>query len=155
MRTLPALALTAALAAPLSAQAFSESFSYPDGNTVPGWTQNRGTFALTNGRLAATSGGVWAYITKDGIQSTDCVLDGTFFFNANSTVQFAGLASRHTGTAGDDGMLMTKIQNNGGTADLDRAQAGQRPVIEGREADPIECCEPLNECGERFDGCRR
>ncbi len=126
MRTLHAITLSA-LIAPLSAQAFSESFSYPDGPTVPGWTQNRGTFAISNGRLAATSGSTWAYITKDGIQSTNCVLDGTFFFNANSGVQFAGLASRHTGTANDDGLLMTKIQNNGGAADLDRCFAYERP----------------------------
>ncbi len=126
MRTLSAIVLSATLSASLSAQAYSDSFSYPDGPTVPGWTQNRGTFVLTNGRLAATSGSTWAYITKDGIQSTNCVLDGTFYYSPNSTVQFAGLTSRHTGTNQDSGLLMTKIQNNGGVGDLDIAYSYER-----------------------------
>ncbi|MBK8976714.1 MAG: hypothetical protein IPM29_12415 [Planctomycetes bacterium] len=127
MRTLSLLAASV-LVAPLCGQVFTDDFnSYPNGPLLAGsgWTPQTGTFQVQSGRLSATSGGVWAYITKDGFTPTDCVLDGTFYYSTASAVQFAGLTARFTSATA--GLLMTKIQNNGGTADFDRCFAYNRP----------------------------
>jgi hypothetical protein len=125
LRSLTLLSLSL-LALPIHAQTYSDDFSgYPNGPLMPGsgWTAQSGAFQVQNGRLSATSGSTWAYITKDGYQPTDCVLDGTFYFNAASGVQFAGLTARYT----PSGLVMTKIQNNGGTPDFDRCFAYNQP----------------------------
>lgn len=133
MRSLT-LASLAFLPAVLPAQAFLDSFNYPNGNTIPGWTQQNGTWQVQNGRISATSGSTWAYITADGISATRSVIDGEFFF-VGSGIQFAGLTSRHPGTPGDTNLLMVKIQNNGGAADFDRVFSYERGVSGNTFAD--------------------
>jgi hypothetical protein len=126
------------LSATLSAQAFIDTFSYPNGNLIPGWTQQRGTWQVQSGRLSVTSGSsVWAYITKDGITSTNCVIDGTFYYNTATAVQFGGLATRHPGGNVDTNLLMTKIQNNGGIADFDRVFCYERGATGSSYADIV------------------
>jgi hypothetical protein len=105
---LPFLALL--LASSLSAQFFTETFSYPSGPTVPGWTAASGTWEIKNGRLAATGSG-WRYINKDGFSAKDCVLDGEFFL-VTSSLQFGGLTVRHPGGNSTSSLVMCKIQNN-------------------------------------------
>ena len=126
MRT-TSFATLAFLVAPLAAQVDRDTFTYPNGAVVPGWTQQRGAWQVIGGRIAATSGGLWAYITKDGITATNSVLDGEFFY-VGAGVQFAGLTSRHPGTSLDSNLLMVKIQDNGATADFDRVFAYERVV---------------------------
>jgi hypothetical protein len=121
----PALLLSALLAAPAGAQVFEETFSYPDGPIIPGWTAHRGTWTVKNQRILS-SGAVWAYITKDGYSLKDCVMDGDFHF-VGSGVQFAGLTARHQGGTLDSNLVMCKIQNNGGVADFDRVFIYERP----------------------------
>lgn len=118
MLALKSLLISACFTPLLGAQVFQDSFSYPNGPTIPGWTVRNGNFQVTNGRLVATSGTTWAYITKDGYNLTDSTLEGDFYF-VGAGVQFAGLTSRHPGTAGDSNLVMGKIQNNGGAADFD------------------------------------
>lgn len=125
MRIFPALSL-ALLVAPVGAQVLTDHFNYPDGGVVPNWTQQRGTWQVLSGRLSATSGGTWAYITRDGTSATNSVLDGTFYYSAASSVQFGGFTARHPGGSADANLLMTKIQNNGGAADFDRCFAYER-----------------------------
>lgn len=120
------LLTTFALSAPLCAQAFSDSFSYPNGAAIPGWTQQRGTWQVQGGRLSSTAGSTWSYITKDGITATNSVVDGTFYFSTAAAVQFGGLTSRHPGGSADANLLMAKIQNNGGVADFDRVFCYER-----------------------------
>ncbi|MEZ5962858.1 MAG: hypothetical protein R3F56_03325 [Planctomycetota bacterium] len=127
MRTLSFAALALAVG-PLAAQVDRDDFSYPNGAVVPGWTQQRGTWQVLNGRISATSGALWAYITKDGLAATDSVMDGEFFYSTATTVQFAGFTSRHPGTNLDSNLLMVKVQNNGGAADFDRCFAYERAI---------------------------
>lgn len=116
-----AIAAPFLLGATLCAQAFVETFSYPNGTVVPGWTQQRGAWQVQSGRLSLAPGGSgWSYITRDGITAGNCVLDGTFYYGTTAGVQFGGLASRHPGGNGDTNLLMTKIQDNGATPDFDR-----------------------------------
>jgi len=125
------------LLTPLAAQVDRDDFSYANGAVVPGWTQQRGTWQVINGRIAATSGALWAYITKDGLSATDSVLDGEFFYDTASGVQFAGLTSRHPATNLDNNLLMVKVQNNGGTADFDRIFAYERAIGSATFADVV------------------
>lgn len=118
------------LAVTVSAQVYSDTFTYPNGAIVPGWTQQRGTWQVQNGRLSATSGSTWAYITNDNLSATRCVIDGEFFF-VGTGVQFAGLTAHHPGGNLDTNLLMVKIQNNGGVADFDRIFSYERPVALG------------------------
>jgi len=122
--------LLSLLATNATAQVYSDSFNYPNGTTVPGWTQQRGIWQVQNGRISSTSGGTWAYITKDNLSATRCVIDGEFFF-VGAGVQFAGLTSRHPGGNVDTNLLMVKIQNNGAAADFDRVFAYERGVALG------------------------
>jgi hypothetical protein len=114
------------LAATAPAQVFTETFPYPNGPVVPGWTPQTGSWQVLNGRLSATSGALWAYITKDNLSATRSVIDGEFFF-VGTGVQFAGLTSRHPGAGSGTNLLMVKIQNNGGVADFDRVFAYEQP----------------------------
>jgi len=125
--TAPLLSL---LATAVTAQVYSDSFNYPNGTSIPGWTQQNGVWQVQNGRISSTSGSVWAYITKDGLSATRSVLDGEFFF-VGAGVQFAGLCSRHPGGPVDSNLLMVKIQNNGAAADFDRVFAYERGVALG------------------------
>ncbi len=104
--------------APVSSQVFEETFGYPDGPIIPGWTQHRGVWTVVNQRVASTSGVVWAYMTKDGFSAKDSVLDCDVFY-AGSGIQFAGVTSRHPGTTLDANMILAKVQDNGGSPDLD------------------------------------
>lgn len=129
MRLVSCAAL-ALLVSPVASQVDRDDFSYPNGAVVPNWTVRNGAWQVQSGRLSATSGAVWAYITKDGISARNSVLDGDFYFVGAGT-QFAGLTSRHYGGAGDTNLLMVKIQNNGGVADFDRVFAYERPLALG------------------------
>jgi hypothetical protein len=128
--SLVAASLFSLLAATVPAQVFTETFSYPNGPIVPGWTPQTGSWQIQNGRLSATSGALWSYITKDNLSATRCVIDGEFFF-VGAGVQFAGLTSRHPGSGSSSNLLMVKIQNNGAAADFDRVFAYEQPVALG------------------------
>lgn len=130
MRSLLSIASLAFLPAPLPAQAFLDAFSYPNGTAVPGWTQQRGVWQVQNGRLSSTSGWTWAYITRDGLSATRCVLDGEFFFVGSGT-QFGGLTTRHPGGNVDSNLLLVKVQENGGAPDFDRVFSYERGVALG------------------------
>lgn len=108
------------LAAVAPAQAFIETFSYPDG-PVPGWTGWRGSWSIVNQRLHYSGGSVWGYITLDGVTAKDSVLDGMFYSDPVNAVNFAGLTSRHPGTTADANLLMCKIQSNAAPPSFDRA----------------------------------
>jgi hypothetical protein len=125
---IPFLATIVALAVPVSAQVFRETFTYPNG-PVPGWTQQAGSWQVLNGHLVATSGATWAYITKDGLSATRCVIDGEFFF-AGSGIQFGGLTARHPGGPTNSNELMVKIQSNGSAA-FDHTYEYEQPVALG------------------------
>lgn len=103
-------ALLILLGTALSAQFFTETFSYPNGTTIPGWATVNGTWQITNGRLTATGSG-WRYINKSGTLTKDCVLDGEFFL-IGSAIQFGGLTARHPGGTSTSSLVMCKIQNN-------------------------------------------
>ena len=111
--TIRVLSLAAVLAAPLAAQVQMDAFNYPNGNVVPGWTQQRGVWQVQNGRLSQTSASFWSYITKNGTTGLTSVIDGEFFYGPTPHTQFAGLVSRHRGGNLDSNLLTTKIQDNG------------------------------------------
>jgi hypothetical protein len=120
------LLLAALIASPVSAQVFEDTFPYPNGPVIPGWTARTGVWTVTNQRIRTTSGSVWSYITKDGFTLKDCVMDGDFYFVGAGT-QFAGLTARHQGGTTDSNLLMCKIQNNSGLPDFDRVYIYERP----------------------------
>ncbi len=125
MRLHPSQLLALLLAAPLPAQVFEETFTFPDGPVIPGWTQRIGSWSITNRRLVMTSGAITAYITRDGLSAKDCVVDGEFF-HMGSGLQFAGLASRHPGTSIDNNLIMAKVQDNGTASGFDGSWVYER-----------------------------
>ncbi|MCC6670441.1 MAG: hypothetical protein IT458_05225 [Planctomycetes bacterium] len=111
------LALAATLAATAPAQAFRDTFRYPDGNAVPGWTAQTGSFSVLNGQLLLTTGASeWSFLTRDGLSAKNCVLDGEFYYG--SGLQFGGLAARHQG--GTNPTVTGKIQTGAGTPGFGR-----------------------------------
>jgi hypothetical protein len=125
-RTLSLLACSIAL----PAQVFTETFEYPDGNVIPGWTARRGEWQVSSGRVATTTSATWCYLTKDGVTAATGVLEAELFFSPFG-VQFAGLAMRHNGGAEDTDLLMVKLQSSGGTgstAGFDRLYMYERPL---------------------------
>ena len=103
------------------AQQFADTFTYPDGPVPPGWTTRTGSWVVRNGRLAVTSSTTWAYLTRDGFQPVNSVLDAECFYGTTSGVQFCGLTSRNQGQPADNMTVMCKIRDNGAVADFDRA----------------------------------
>ena len=121
MHRVRALVFFTLLSGPVLAQQFLETFSYPNGPTIPGWTpRNNGNWSISNGRLTKTGGSSPDFLTKDGITAKNCVLDLEVFYGAVSGVQHGGLTARHPGTSTTTPALFCKIQDNGGTTDLDR-----------------------------------
>lgn len=113
--------LLALLAAPAAAQQFIETFNLPNGPVIPGWTaRNTGTWSIVNGRLTKSGGTSPDFLTKDGLTALNCVLDVEAFYGTTNGVQHGGLTARHNGTNSTTPSLYCKIQDNGGTFDLDR-----------------------------------
>jgi hypothetical protein len=108
-----ALALLAGAAA---TQSFTDSFSYQDGTVVPGWTEKRGDWIISAGRLyvlpIATSP-YHGYITKDGYNLKDSVTEATILYDGmTATIQSAGLLARENGGATSTSLVMCKAQDN-------------------------------------------
>ncbi|MBK9129557.1 MAG: hypothetical protein IPM13_17490 [Phycisphaerales bacterium] len=118
------------LTAPALGQIVRETFDYPDGPVVPGWTQQRGMWEVVDGRIASVSGATWAYITKDGLTARNCVIDGHFKAQGFG-IQFGGLTTRHPGGDVDANLLMGKLQRNGSATTFDRMFAYERPLALG------------------------
>jgi len=129
MRSSKFFAAITVLSVSIPAQVFRDTFTYPNG-PAPGWTQQLGNWQVQNGHLVMTSGSQYAYITKDNLSATRCVLDGEFFF-VGTGVQFGGLTARHPGGSTNSNELMVKIQNNGGNPDFDRVFEYEQPVALG------------------------
>lgn len=111
----------------ISAQAFSDSFSYPDGPVPAGWTVHSGSWAIRNGKLIESPSTLGhKYVTRDGIAALDCVveIDATW---GSAGIQAAGAAARHGGTA-TESCVMAKVQSNSATpAGFDTMWLYERP----------------------------
>jgi hypothetical protein len=102
-----------ALASLASAQVYTDSFTYPDGTNVPGWTEKRGDWIISAGRLHASTPGLYSYITKNGYNLKNCVVEVSVFYEGGvSAVQFGGSCARHNGGSNDDNLIMNKVQDN-------------------------------------------
>lgn len=98
-------------AAPLAAQTYYETFSVPSIPSLPpvlGWTIQDGSFSVVNGRLRGDGSSTWAYITKDGANALNCVIEAEMF-TVGTALQFCGLTARYTSATST---LMCKVQQN-------------------------------------------
>jgi len=109
----------------VEAQVFEDHFNYPNGSLLPGWTQEKGSWTVRNGRLVGTGQG-WRFLSKKGIRAKDCVMEGTFFF-AGQGLQFGGLAGRQPGKGSATNLVLGKIQNNWGGKGFDQAYLYELP----------------------------
>ena len=106
------LVVLASLAAGLSAQQLIETFSYPDGPVIPGWTAQASTWAIQGGRAVATGGPVWSYLTVDRFPNVAaCAVDVDVFYPVTNGLHFGGVCARHPGGSGS-GLVMAKVQDN-------------------------------------------
>jgi hypothetical protein len=115
-------ALGAIFTTSLAAQQVIDTFSYPNGPSIPGWTSRTSTTAVwsvTNGRLVKSGGSTNDYLTLDGVTAKNCVVDLEVYYGG-SGVQYGGLTVRHPGTSASSPLLYCKLQDNGAAADLDR-----------------------------------
>src|SRR5262245_13510807 len=87
------------LAGAAGAQVYTDAFNYPDGTTIPGWTEKRGDWIIANARAFSQTASTWSYLTKDGWFLKDSVTEATVYYEggATSVVQFGGTCSRHLG----------------------------------------------------------
>jgi len=114
------LALCLVLAGVAAAQVYVDPFAYPDGTQIASWTEKRGDWIVQNGVVHTQTAGTWSYLTKDGFFFKDCVTEADVFYEGTtSVVQFGGTCARHLGGPNDTNLVMCKVQNNGGAADLD------------------------------------
>jgi hypothetical protein len=117
------------LAGAAGAQVYTDAFNYPDGTLVPGWTEKRGDWIVSAGRVHSQTASTWSYLTKDGYVLKDCVTEANIFYEGvNPVIQFGGTDCRHLGGANDSNIVMCKIQDNGGAADFDRFFTYERVV---------------------------
>lgn len=112
-----------ALAASLPAQNLIETFSYPNGTTIPNWTVRSGSWKINNGRLIPTGGRTTHFITNNIVPVTaDTVVDVEVIYPTVTSLHFGGLVVRHPG-AGSGTVTYMKIQDNSsaGTGAFNRA----------------------------------
>lgn len=108
-----AFLLVSTLAASLSAQQFTETFSFPDGPVIPGWTQQNLTWQVKGQRLIPTGGKSFHYITIDRFPNVaDCVVDVDVYYPAIVGLHYGGTCARHPGGTGENGLVMIKLQDN-------------------------------------------
>lgn len=100
-------------ASAIPAQQYTETFTLPNGPTIPGWTaHNNGNWSIVNGRLTKSGGGSPDFLTKDGFTALNSVLDLEVFYGSVPGVQHGALTSRHPGTSALTPILYAKIQDN-------------------------------------------
>jgi hypothetical protein len=115
--TVLALALVVS-AAPVWAQAYSDSFSYPDGTVVPGWTEKRGDWVVAAGRVHSITipmGGpaLHSIMTKDGFNLKDTVTEITAHYEGLvNAIQAGGLCVREIGGPTHTNLVLCKVQDN-------------------------------------------
>jgi len=115
MRT-RALLFPLLLAGGLSAQNIIETFPFPNGTLIPGWTQQNLTWKIQNQRLVPTGGRSFHYITNDRIKDVkDCVLDVEVIYPTVQSLHAGGLCARHPGGSGENGLVQLKLQDNSGS----------------------------------------
>jgi len=107
----------AGLAAPVRAQAYSDSFTYPDGTVVPGWTEKRADWVVSAGRVHSvtvpTPGAAHAIMTKDGFNLRDTVTEITAYYEGvANTIQAGGLCVRENGAPTHTNLVLCKVQDN-------------------------------------------
>lgn len=104
------------LAASAGAQSYTDSFSYPNGTNVPGWTEHRGNWYVQAGQLYVTSltvYPVYGFITKDGYSLTDSVTEVTVHYTGpGPTIQSGGLLARATKPALAQNVVFANVQDN-------------------------------------------
>jgi len=112
-RTLATLALMLS-AGPALSQAVLDTFPYANGTTIPGWTERRGDWAISNGQvILSTTPANYNYLTKDGLIYRDSVTEVTIIYEGViSRVQAGGLTSRHYGGPNNTNLIMCAIQDN-------------------------------------------
>lgn len=113
-----ATTLALALVSSLPAQNRVETFTFPDGTLIPGWTAQWYTWKILNKRLVPTGGRNFHYITNNAISGVkDCVLDVEVIYPTVVSLHYGGVCARHPGGSGENGLVMTKLQDNssGGT----------------------------------------
>jgi hypothetical protein len=113
-RTLAVLTALLVSGGPVVAQAFLETFPYADGTVIPGWTERRGDWGISNGQaILLTTPANYNYLTKDGLTYRDSVSEVSIFYEgAISRVQAGGLVSRHYGGPNNTNLIMCAIQDN-------------------------------------------
>jgi len=98
-------------------QVYTDSFSYPNGSNVPGWTEKRGDWRVENGRIFVTrldSGPGHGYITKDGYNLRNSVTEATVHYvEAVNTVKGVGLLAREFGGPTSTRLVMCKAHDTG------------------------------------------
>lgn len=119
MRVAAVLASLLLVAAVAPAQTYIEPFNYADGPTVPGWTQEVGSWSIQNRQLAVQQTSAWQYITLDTFRTLNGMCEVTAIYNLASVMklQFGGCAMRFL-SASD--CVMDKIQDNNSSGDFDR-----------------------------------
>jgi hypothetical protein len=95
------LLFLAVLAAAAGAQSYRDSFDYPDGTVVPGWTEQSGDWLVSGGRLylGGPVGIGYKHITKDGWNVRHSVTEARIFYEGPLVgIRAAGLTARLVGT---------------------------------------------------------
>ena len=101
------------LAGGLPAQQFTETFPFPDGPLIPGWTQQTSAWVVKNQRVTQTSGAVWSYLTLDAFPNlAACAVDVDVYFPTTPILCFGGPCARHPGGSGSVGQVMAKVQGS-------------------------------------------
>jgi len=122
LRFATAVCMTTFLAG-LPAQQFIDTFPNNSSGPPPGWTVQAGKWSIYNGHLVTDGDASWGFITKDGYNPVNCVIDfEAVYYDAG--LQFAGAAVRFTNPTT---VIVGKVQENSVvTKDFDRMFISER-----------------------------
>ncbi len=96
------------------AQDLFDTFTYPAGTTIPGYTEQRGNWTSTGTSVQGQYGVTFQELVNNGVSDANCCVEVTAIYDtATPGLQYAGPIARYTGAGAAASYFMVKVQDNG------------------------------------------
>jgi len=113
----------------VSAQVWTEPFSYPNGTTIGTWVEHLGDWNEVNGTAESEQKRAYQYLVQPKMVYTDCAVECLVFYNPKSSqaLQFGGVTFRCVAPAQNTTLVHVKVQDNDSSGDFDSIWLYDRP----------------------------
>lgn len=113
--------------APSLAQNHVDTFPYPDGDKIPGWTQQTGSWSIEYNIVSSESAS-WSYLTCDALKGIRFgVFETDIFYPDSNRLCFAGAVVRYTDPKAPAEFLVSKVQDSLAKGNFSELHLYERP----------------------------